>query len=172
MKYYLNLFIFTGRKFTFAKHEHVCKTRSNIRDFLCDELLQFDTNGFYTSLTTHLKCKSQSFTVQFLTLVKPTKLESSYFTCPQLWYFDLETREKKNWPYTYKVSNAREYDSAILFVQIDVEATNILYPQKYIKHIDFTQFKVYRPYKSSSSAPVELMETFEKSKDDLAISRK
>lgn len=148
-------------------HQHVCNTWPQIRERLCDSLLQVDINGFTYDSSTHLKCKPRSCTIQFQTLAKPTECKLSYFSCPQLWYIDLETGVKKSWPYIYNVSNAKEYDSAILFVQRDVEAKkNILYPQQYIKHINFKELKFYEVYKLTSSSSVEL-EMFEKSKDDI-----
>lgn len=87
--------LFVETNLALLTHKHVCKTRPEIKEFICRELLQVQASGFTFSSTEPLKCRNRSFTVLLPTLRKPVQSELSIFACPQVLYKDLETNEQK-----------------------------------------------------------------------------
>lgn len=132
-------------KLKFGIHEHICRTFRNLKEVICELLLESFNNGFtFSSSKAPLKCKRESHTIQFPTLAESKQTKLWIFSCPPVLYTDLETGEERTLPYIYKISNASSYDSAILFVQKDSESKDI-YPQKYVENMDFKELRPYSP---------------------------
>lgn len=117
---------------------------------ICEQWLEAENNGFTFDSSRPLKCKHKTHIIQFYTITKSTKANFWIYTCPPVLYTDLETSAQMTLPYIYKISVARTYDAAILFVQKYSESKD-LHPQKYVRNIKFNELRRYSDRSTSES---------------------
>lgn len=82
-------------------------------------------------------------------------------------YTDLEINVSTQLPYIYKISNAKKFDSAVMYIQKDTQS-NEIYPLHYIKNIALKTYKSQKSLERTASLDA-VPKTEESDNNDLII---
>lgn len=126
--------------------KHVCKINRDLKAALCERVLQIDYLGFTFDMSrpSDFDCREKYLYLRFTTMRTLEYTKLLMYSCPPLYYIDLETGERTAAPYAYEISIAKKLNSALLLVRKTLRGNTIMtYTQGILERISFGALKSF-----------------------------